>query len=88
MLNASDSGEELDMRKSFLKGKTMTMLWNNDTNNLELENGTGKKHGYWSTITVVGGGKILSIITVYRIVNDNEKVLIYVKLTMSEMVGK
>ena len=37
MLKTSDSKEELDMNKSFLKGGTMTAQWNDATNFMKLE---------------------------------------------------
>ena len=44
MLNASDSGEELDMSPSYLKWGTINALWNT-TNYVELDESTERPHG-------------------------------------------
>ena len=53
----------------------MTVLWNDSTNHVELEERTDQQHGQWNTITMAGGGKTLEIIAVYRIVDANENVV-------------
>ena len=46
ILSTSDSREELDIRKSFSKGGTITALWNDVTNYIELDESTEKQHGW------------------------------------------
>ena len=44
MLSTSDSKEELDMSKSFLKGGNVKVLWSDGTNHLNLEESAEKQH--------------------------------------------
>ena len=69
-LNTSDK-EILDRNKSFLKGGAMTAIWNDAVNYTKLEECTENKNGWWNTVILESNGKILAIITAYRIVDAN-----------------
>ena len=49
MLNISDSKETLDKNKSFVKGGTMKVVWNNVVNFVELEECAKNKHRWRNT---------------------------------------
>ena len=70
-LNTSDSKETLDGNKSFLKGGTMTAIWNDVVNCIKIEECTENKNGWWNTVMLESNGKRLAIITLYRIVDAN-----------------
>ena len=46
MMRASDSGEEVEHGKRFLKGGTLTALWNTVVNYADTENMYEQKHGW------------------------------------------
>ena len=48
MLNAFDSKETLDKNKSFLKGGTITAVWNDVVNCIKLEEYTENKDSWWN----------------------------------------
>ena len=70
-LNTSDSKETLDRNKSFLKGGTMTAIWNDVVNYIKIEECTENKNGWWNTVMLESNGKRLAIITLHRIVDAN-----------------
>ena len=73
MLNASDIKEELEKRKSFLKGGTSTELCNDSTKFMTLDESIEKKHGRRSEAIIESRGKILVTITVHRVVDISNK---------------
>ena len=75
MLNTSDNKETLDDNTSFLKGGTMTEVWNDVMNRTNLEECTENKHEWWNIVMFESNRKRLSIITLCRIVDTNAKTI-------------
>ena len=73
MLNMSDSKEELDENKLFLKGGTITALWNDVIICMNLQVNVEQKHEWWNSVIPESRVKRLVIRTVNRIVDANNK---------------
>ena len=67
VLNTSDSGEEAEDRRWFLKGGTATTLWNSITNYVEVDWMHKQENGLWNAVVLTGNRKRVALATVYRI---------------------
>ena len=71
-MNNSDSGEEVEQGKSFLKERSLTALWNVVANYADAETMCEQIHGWWNSVTLKGK-KTVVIIVMHRMVVSNTK---------------
>ena len=87
-LNASDSGEEVNDGRFFLKGGTATALCNNVSKCVEVECTHEQSNGSWNAVMLTGRINKVALITVHRMVHSQASEVNSSKAQYQRSIGK
>ena len=87
-LNASDSGEEVNDGRFFLKGGTATALCNNVSKCVEVECTHEQSNGSWNAVMLTGRINKVALITVHRMVDSQASGINSSKVQRQRSIGQ
>ena len=86
-INTSDTQINVNSRNGYLPGGTMSIVWDNIAD-LVLQSRNKDELGRWSSIAIGRGGRLIEIITFYRLVESSDEGIVTTHVQCDQVLGK
>ena len=86
-INTSDAQINVNSKNGYLPGGTMSIVWDNIAD-LVLQSRNEDELGRWSSIAIGRGGRLIEIITFYRLVESSDEGIVTTHVQHNQVLGK